>query len=39
LSAELSGLKKLLMFRPVHRAIESEVAGLERAKRVLEVDA
>jgi hypothetical protein len=39
LPAELSGVKKLLMSRPVHSAIESEVAGLERAKRVLEVDA
>ena len=36
LSAELSGLKKLLMSRPVQKAMESEVAGLDRAKQVLE---
>ena len=36
LSAELSGVKKLLMSRPVQKAMESEVAGLDRAKQVLE---
>jgi uncharacterized protein YndB with AHSA1/START domain len=36
LSAELAGVKKLLMSRPVQRAMESEVAGLDRAKRILE---
>jgi hypothetical protein len=29
-------VKKLLMSRPVQRAMESEVAGLDRAKRILE---
>jgi uncharacterized protein YndB with AHSA1/START domain len=36
LSAELSGLKRMLMSRPVQKAMESEVAGLDRAKQVLE---
>jgi uncharacterized protein YndB with AHSA1/START domain len=36
LSAELSGVKKLLMSRPVQKAMESEVAGLDRAKQLLE---
>ena len=36
LSAELSGVKKLLMSRPVQKAMDSEVAGLDRAKRILE---
>jgi uncharacterized protein YndB with AHSA1/START domain len=36
LSAELSGVKKLLMSRPVQKTMDSEVAGLDRAKQVLE---
>jgi len=36
LSAQLSGVKKLLMSRSVQKAMESEVAGLDRAKQVLE---
>lgn len=36
ISAELTGAKKLLMSRPVQKAMESEVAGLDRAKQVLE---
>jgi uncharacterized protein YndB with AHSA1/START domain len=36
LSAELSGVKKLIMSRPLQKAMESEVAGLDRAKQVLE---
>ena len=35
-SAELSGVKKLLMSRSVQKAMDSEVAGLDRAKQVLE---
>jgi uncharacterized protein YndB with AHSA1/START domain len=38
LSAKLSGVKKLLLSRPVQKTMESEVAGLERAKRILESD-
>jgi uncharacterized protein YndB with AHSA1/START domain len=36
LSAELSGVRKLLLSRPVQKAMESEAAGLDRAKRILE---
>jgi uncharacterized protein YndB with AHSA1/START domain len=36
LSTELSGLKKLLLSGPVQKAMDSEVAGLDRAKQVLE---
>jgi uncharacterized protein YndB with AHSA1/START domain len=36
LSAELSGLKKLLMSRPVQKSMDSETAALDRAKSVLE---
>lgn len=36
LDAELTGWKKLLMARPVQRSMESEVAGLDRAKAILE---
>jgi hypothetical protein len=36
-SAELRGIKKLLLARPVQRAMESEVAGLDKAKAALEL--
>ncbi|NUU26446.1 MAG: hypothetical protein HOV68_33820 [Streptomycetaceae bacterium] len=36
LSASLSGLKKLLMTRPVQQSMNSEVAALDRAKEILE---
>ncbi|GAA1608845.1 MULTISPECIES: SRPBCC family protein [Kribbella] len=36
LTAELSGLKKLLMAKPVQQSMNSEVAALDRAKQVLE---
>ncbi|MDR6862724.1 SRPBCC family protein [Phycicoccus sp. 3266] len=36
LGAELGGLKSLLMSRSVQNAMDSEVAGLEKAKRQLE---
>jgi len=29
-------VKKVLMSRPVHKAMQSEVAGLDRAKQVLQ---
>jgi uncharacterized protein YndB with AHSA1/START domain len=36
LDADLGGLKKLLMSKPVQRSMDVEVAGLNRAKEVLE---
>jgi uncharacterized protein YndB with AHSA1/START domain len=36
LSAGLSGLKKLLMTKPVQQSMNSEVAALDRAKEILE---
>jgi len=36
LKAELTGLKKLLLSRSVQAAMDGEVAGLDRAKRLLE---
>lgn len=36
LSAELAGLKKLVMRRPVQRAMDGEMANLDRAKQLLE---
>ncbi|HWD82860.1 MAG TPA: SRPBCC family protein [Kribbella sp.] len=36
LSAELTGLKKLLMSKPVQLSMNSEVASLDRAKEILE---
>ncbi|MFD7154810.1 SRPBCC family protein [Kribbella sp. NPDC059898] len=36
LSAELTGLKKLLMTKPVQQSMNSEVAALDRAKQILE---
>lgn len=36
LTAELTGLKKLLMGRPVQKSMDGEMAGLDKAKRVLE---
>ncbi|NUS00890.1 MAG: hypothetical protein HOV67_37200, partial [Kribbellaceae bacterium] len=36
LSAELTGLKKLLMSKPVQHSMNSEVAALDRAKQILE---
>ncbi|APA97947.1 hypothetical protein NS506_03898 [Nocardia seriolae] len=36
LSAELSGLKKLLMNGPVQKTMTAEVSGLDRAKALLE---
>jgi hypothetical protein len=36
LSAGLSGLKKLLMTKPVQQSMDSEVAALDRAKEILE---
>jgi uncharacterized membrane protein len=36
LSAEITGLKKLLMAKAVQKSIDAELAGLDRAKAVLE---
>lgn len=36
LRAELTGAKKLLMSKPVQRSMDGEVAGLEKAKQLLE---
>jgi uncharacterized membrane protein len=36
LTAELAGIKKLLLSRPVQTSMDSEVAGLDTAKRLLE---
>lgn len=36
LTANLSGLKKLLMTKPVQQSMNSEVAALDRAKQILE---
>ena len=36
LSASLSGLKKLVMTKPVQQSMNSEVAALDRAKEILE---
>lgn len=36
LSAQLTGLKKLVMSRPVQRSMEGEMASLDTAKRLLE---
>ncbi|GAA3119398.1 uncharacterized protein YndB with AHSA1/START domain [Kribbella aluminosa] len=36
LSADLSGLKKLLMSKPVQHSMNAEVASLNRAKNILE---
>ena len=36
LDAELSGIKKLLLSRPVQRSMDGEMAGLDRAKQVIE---
>ena len=36
LAVELSGIKKLLMSRPVQRAMDAEVQAIEQAKAVLE---
>ena len=36
LSAELGGVKKLLVARPVQKSMDGEVAGLDRAKSILE---
>ena len=36
LSAELSGVKGFLLSRPVQKSMDSEVAGLDRAKTILE---
>ncbi|HEY3560947.1 MAG TPA: SRPBCC family protein [Kribbella sp.] len=36
LSAELSGLKKLLMSKPVQQSMNSEVTALDHAKEILE---
>lgn len=36
LAVELSGIKKLLMSRPVQRAMDAEVRAIEQAKAVLE---
>lgn len=36
LSAELTGLKKLLMTRPVQKSMDGEMTALDNAKRVLE---
>jgi uncharacterized membrane protein len=38
LSADLGGLKKLLMARPVQKSMDGEVAALDRAKAILEAD-
>jgi uncharacterized membrane protein len=38
LTAEIGGLKKLLMAKPVQKSIDAELAGLDRAKAVLEAD-
>ena len=34
--AEVSGVKKLLMAKPVQKSMDAEVAGLARAKALLE---
>jgi uncharacterized protein YndB with AHSA1/START domain len=39
LSAELTGLKKLFMSRPVQKSMDGEMAGLDEAKRLLETSA
>jgi uncharacterized membrane protein len=39
LSAEFSGLKKLLMSRPVQKSMDGETAALENAKKLLEASA
>jgi uncharacterized membrane protein len=36
LSADLTGLKKLVMSRPVQRSMDSEMAALDRAKTAIE---
>jgi uncharacterized protein YndB with AHSA1/START domain len=36
LSADLGGIKKLVLSRPVQRSMNGEVAGLDTAKRLLE---
>jgi uncharacterized protein YndB with AHSA1/START domain len=36
LRAELTGVKKLLLTRPVQKSMDGEVAGLDRAKSLLE---
>ena len=36
LAAELSGIKKLLMSKPVQKSMDAEMANLDRAKQVLE---
>jgi uncharacterized protein YndB with AHSA1/START domain len=36
LSADLGGLKKLVLSRPVQKSMNGEVAGLDTAKRVIE---
>jgi len=36
LSAELGGIKKLFLSRPVQRSMDGEVAALDRAKAILE---
>ncbi len=36
LAAELTGLKKMMMSRPVQRSMDSEMAALDRAKAVIE---
>lgn len=36
LAAELTGLKKLLMSKPVESAMKAEVAGLDKAKAILD---
>ena len=36
LDAQLSGFKALLMGKAVQKSMDAEVAGLDRAKRVLE---
>jgi carbon monoxide dehydrogenase subunit G len=36
LSAELSGIKKLFMSKPVQRAMDGEMASLDKAKALIE---
>ena len=36
LSAELTGIKKLLMSKPVQKSMDGEMANLDNAKRILE---
>jgi uncharacterized protein YndB with AHSA1/START domain len=38
LAAELGGLKRLLMGRPVQKSMDAEMANLDRAKQILETD-